>query len=145
MKTVIHFVCFVLLSFTISCQSKSDKNITSENNRIVFAETISKKLLEAQKHGGYYKLNNEEATQTMVNGLNEELQKNSYGRIKGLFGDFEDMKFDALVERLINNEPFEIYRFKATFELNNDVEVRAVLNKEGKLSGFFIKPWDNKL
>ncbi|MCR8668340.1 hypothetical protein NO995_11655 [Aestuariibaculum sp. M13] len=145
MKTVIHLVCLVLISMTTSCQSKTDKSKTSEVNRVEFAENISRKLLEAQKNGDYYKLTEEEATPTMINGLNEDLQKSSYSQIKSMFGDYQDLKFESLKIYPKNGESFDIYRFKGAFEKNKEVEVRAVLNKQGKLSGFFIKPWNDNL
>ena len=40
---------------------------------------------------------------------------------------------------------YEIYRFKGNFDLNADVEIRTVLDAEGKLAGFFVKPWKDSL
>ncbi len=145
MKTVIQFICILLISATTSCQSKADKKEASEVNRIELAENLSRKLLEAQKSGSYYKLSESEATPTMINGLNEYLQKSTYSQIKSMFGDFEDLKFEALKIYPKNGTSYDIFRFKGTFEKSNEVEIRAVLYKEGKLSGFFLKPWNDKL
>ncbi len=62
-----------------------------------------------------------------------------------MFGDYQDLKFESLKIYPKNGESFDIYRFKGAFEKNKEVEVRAVLNKQGKLSGFFIKPWNDNL
>ncbi len=58
--------------------------MTPEINKtnLDFATTISKKMLLAQKEGGFYALTEKEATEKMVAGLNESLQKQSYQQIE---------------------------------------------------------------
>jgi hypothetical protein len=80
----------------------------------------------------------------MIEGLSESVQKESYGTIKNLFGDYEDLNFESLMESTDENK-YKVYRFKGNFETSSDVEVRTILNKEGKLAGFYIKPWNEKL
>lgn len=147
MRKIILLLVIVILGFT-SCQNKTSekKNNTSSTNneRVEFAKNLSHKILTAQKSGQFYKLSEEEASLRMINGLSERLQKASYKQIKNLFGDYKSLKFESLVE-IIEAEKYEIYRFKGEFEANSNVEIRAVLNTEGKLSGFFVKPWKDTL
>ncbi|GAA4233650.1 hypothetical protein GCM10022291_11180 [Postechiella marina] len=98
----------------------------------------------AQKVGGSYKLSSTEALPVMVKSLSENVQKQSYAKIKALFGDYKGLEFHSIKE-IVKGETYEIYRFKGDFEFNSETEVRVVLNKEGKLSGFFVKPWNNSL
>jgi hypothetical protein len=40
---------------------------------------------------------------------------------------------------------FEIYRFRGKFNPGAEVEVRTVLDADGKLAGFFVKPWHDAM
>ena len=140
---------FALLAFSLaSCQSDSkyirvdDAEINKTN--LDFATTISKKMLLAQKEGGFYALTEKEATEKMVAGLNESLQKQSYQQIKSAFGEFQDIRFNQLMKPT-DGTLFEIYRFKGKFNPDAEVEVRTVLDANGKLAGFFVKPWKETL
>lgn len=139
-------IFFVLTS--VSCQSKSEyvKVIESEldYDKIENTKNLSDKILTAQKNGGYYSLSKNEATIQMIEGLNESVQQESYKKIKTLFGDYKDLKFNSLMESTGENK-LMIYRFKGIFESGTDVEVRAVLNVKGELAGFFIKQWNERL
>lgn len=142
---------FVLLSilclFSCNAQQEFKKVEDSEidNNRLDFATSITHNILLAQKNGGYYNLKKEEAIEAMVTGLDEKLQKDTYAQISGLFGEYQIIEFDHLMKSV--GEPiYEIYRFKGKFEKPEaNVEVRAVLDSNGKLAGFFIKPWQEEL
>ena len=61
-------------------------------------------------------------------------------KFKGKIGGYYPFYFQS-----INGNKLLIYRFKGYFDSNIDVEVRTVLNFEGKLAGFFIKPWKEEL
>lgn len=148
MKKVIYLL---LISFNLvlsSCQSQTDYIKVSESEidqeELNFAKDLSHKILTEQKKGGYYNLTENEATSKMAEGLNESLQKASYKKIKALFGDYKDLKFESLMIGTKGNK-FKIYRFKGVFDSGSDVEVRAVLNNKRKLAGFFIKPWKETL
>lgn len=148
MKKIISLMLFLLISISSSCQTNSNfkKVEKSDSNKmkIEFAKELSDKILVAQKNGGFYKLTYKEAGYKMINGLNESLQKKSYEQIKNLFGDYKNLEFKSLMQS-IKGRKYEIYRFIGEFESNSNVEIRTVLNEEGKLAGFFIKPWKDKL
>ena len=142
---------FIIVFFIVlngSCQSENPFEQVAEANidqqRLQFAKEMAFKLLSAQKQGGYYELSNEEATDQMIVGLDEGIQKQSYATIKSLFGDFEDMELDHVLAT--NKETgYEIYRFRGVFERPAQVEIRSVLDAQGKLAGFYVKPWKDQL
>ena len=136
---------FALSAFLFaSCQSNSNyERVDSseiDHDRLQFATSISKSILSAQKEGSFYLLNEEEATEKMVSGLDEALQKDSYQQIKSAFGDYQDLVFDHL-KKPTDGTLYEMYRFKGIFNPQIEVEVRTVLDANGKLAGFFVKPW----
>ena len=144
-------ICLLLISFSLTltnCHSQTHyiKADTSniDKEELSFAKSLSNKILTEQKNGGYYVLSNEEATAKMTEGLNESLQKKSYQQIKSMFGDYKDLKFESLMIGTKGNK-YSIYRFKGNFDSNSDVEIRAVLDQQKKLAGFFIKPWKENL
>jgi hypothetical protein len=140
------FVAIVLL--LSSCQGKSDKankeNVIKNVDDFAFAKSISHNILKAQREGDFYKLNEDEASTRMISGLNESVQKSAYQQIKLLFGDYKDLTFHSK-EDITKGETYAIYRFKGEFENGLDVEIRTVINTDGKLAGFFVKPWQEAL
>lgn len=143
-KLVVVVMGFLMV--LLSCKN-NEKNTVTENfnsDRTKFSKTLANKILVAQKEGSFYKLSSTEAMPVMVKSLNEGVQKQSYAKIKALFGDYKGLEFHSIKE-ITKGETYKIYRFKGDFELNSDTEIRVVLNKDGKLAGFFVKPWDNKL
>ena len=147
MKKMIFLSIVTILGFT-NCHNKSNSkkidNFIPKKERIEFAENLADKILKAQKKGLFYNLSKNEANLKMINGLNQTLQKASYEQIKNLFGDYKSLKFESYVE-ITKTEKYEIYRFKGEFEFNSNVEIRSVLNTDGKLAGFFVKPWKDEL
>ena len=148
MKKIFRLLIILLVTTTVSCQSSSDfkKVDESELNQedIESVRQLSEKILTAQKNGGHYNLSENEAIKEMVDGLNETVQKQSYQQIKNLFGDYQNLKFESLMESE-KGRKLKIYRFKGFFESESDTEIRTVVNDEGKLAGFFVKPWKDGL
>jgi len=148
MKEAIYAVIIFFVLTSVSCQSQTDfvkvdkSKVDKEQFELV--KNLTDQILTEQKNGGYYSLSDNEATVQMIEGLSESVQKESYVTIKNLFGDYQGLSFESLMESTDENK-YKIYRFKGNFETSSDVEVRAVLNKEGKLAGFYIKPWNEKL
>ncbi len=134
----------ILISGMVRCQSDPKftkvENSDVDKERLAIATDISRKILSAQKNGGYYALSEAEATSKMKSGLDESLQKRSYEQIKGAFGDFNDLTFEQMMKP-VDGTLFEVYRFRGEFGPGAKVEVRTILNAEGKLTGFFVKPW----
>lgn len=113
--------------------------------RLGFVSSLTDRILLAQQGGGYYRLSGQEADVAMQTGLSEAVQKQAYAQLKRSFGEYQGLVFD---EMLISREgtAYEIYRFRGQFGANGSgVEIRAVLNPEGKLAGFYYKPWKDRL
>lgn len=148
MKKIYRILIILLITTSASCQSSSEFKKVDESKlkkeEIESVKELSEKILVAQKNGGYYNLTEDEAIKEMVEGLNEKVQKQSYKQIKNLFGDYQDLKFESLMESE-KGQKLKIYRFKGFFESESNIEIRTVLNDEGKLAGFFIKPWNDGL
>lgn len=139
--------CSLFILILFSCQSKVNKlefNASQGEDQKAWAQDLSVKILSAQKEGGFYKLNSNEASLSMVNAFSESVQKKAYQQIKMLFGDYEKLKFHSVV-KISTSNTYDIFRFKGLFESGQDVEVRVVLNTDGKLEGFFVKPWKETL
>jgi len=121
----------------------SDTEINS--SKLELATELTEKILTAQKQAGFYKLTSSEATSEMVSGFTENVQKKSYETISGMFGQFQALKFYQLL-RPIDGTRYEVYRFKGQFDSETaQIEIRTVLDGNGKLAGFFIKPWKDNL
>ncbi len=148
MKPLAHLIIAMFLYSFASCQSPSkyEKADASdiEQERLDFAKRISDQLLSAQAKGGFYQLTEEEADSKMISGLDEALQRKSYQQINGAFGAYQGLTFDHLM-RPTDGTLYEIYRFKGRFNPKAEVEVRTILNADGKLAGFFVKPWRDEL
>ena len=147
MKALTYLTIALLFTILQACQSEpkfvrvDDSEVDQAHLEI--ATELSKAMLTAQKAGGYYKLTNKEATEAMVYGLSRSLQKRSYKQIKIAFGDYRDLHFDHMM-RPTDGTLFEVYRFRGEFNPGAEVEVRTVLDANGRLAGFFVKPWRDK-
>ncbi|MCM4168436.1 hypothetical protein KCTC52924_02008 [Arenibacter antarcticus] len=139
MKKIFRLVIVLFVTTSASCQSSSDFKKVDESQLkqedIESVKILSEKILTAQKNGGHYKLSENVAIKEMVDGLNETVQKKSYQQIKNLFGEYQDLRFESLMESE-KGKKLRIYRFKGFFESESDIEIRTVLNDEGKLAGF---------
>ncbi|XCF06319.1 hypothetical protein ABI125_00300 [Tamlana crocina] len=130
------FLIFALL--LVNCQY--GQKAQGDDYQAEFAKSISHKLLSSQKEGGFYKLNEEEATQRMVEGLNEAIQKETYKKIKQAIGHYKSLELDTVFQ-IKQDKSYQVYRFKGNFESKKKVEIRTVLDLEGQLAGFFVVPW----
>ena len=148
MKIIVQCSLILFVLTSVCCQTKNRFEEIDKSNidqtLLEFATELSRKILMKQRNGTYYQFTEDEATRQMIEGLNQSLQESSYKKIKALFGDFRDLKFNSLWEPK-DDSGMKIYRFKGDFESNTDTEIRTVLDKEGKLAGFFIKLWSEDL
>lgn len=113
--------------------------------RLAFVTALSDRILMAQQEGGYYQLSDREADAAMLGGLSESVQKQAYEQISSAFGEYRGLLFEELLMPT-EGTLYEIYRFRGQFGTSGSgIEVRSVLNPEGKLAGFYFKPWKNRL
>jgi len=141
-------VLSVFIVFNLnSCMGQDFKKLSEDSvepEKIEFAKKFANEYLNASKMGSYYQFN-DEATEAIKKGLTPEKQKSTYQQIKQQFGDFQSLEYAEAWTR--NSHPdFRIFRFKGTFDKSNKkLEIRVVLNKSGKIAGFFIKPWSDMI
>jgi hypothetical protein len=134
----------VLLSASVYSQEfKKLDNANINQQQMEFAKKFAMDYFAKQLAGSYYSFQNNEAIDEMVKLLTPEKQKEVYVQIKSGFGDFKSLEYaQTWVD---NNAHLTVYRFKGTFGNNNLLEVRVVLNYQGKIAGFFVKPWTENL
>ncbi len=84
-------------------------------------------------------------TSEMRTALPPNQQEMAYHQIKGLLGDFRSLEFaEAVVSSSMPD--LVVYRFKGTFANSSEKpEVRVTMDKNGKVSGFYVKPWSDTI
>lgn len=134
---------FIHAQDTISYERVPEARINQQ--RLAFVTSLSDRILTAQQGGGFYQLTDQEADVAMRSGLSEAVQKQAYSQLSRSFGEYQGLVFDEMLIPA-QGTPYEIYRFRGMFGANKTgVEIRSVLNPEGKLAGFYYKPWQNRL
>ena len=137
------FAIITMLSAQNTFQRIPDDNVSQTELRQ--ATSLAEKLLLGQKSGNYYMLSEYEAIPQLVSGLTKEVQASSYESIQSMFGDYRSMAFTE-AWTMEADQPYTVYRFKGTFNGTDEhPEIRMVFNKEGKLAGFWIRPWQDDL
>ncbi|MBN2407125.1 MAG: hypothetical protein JXJ19_05460 [Elusimicrobia bacterium] len=104
------------------------------------AEKLAAGLLTSMREGQYKPLG-DEATNAMRSALTPEKQKDSYEDIRGMFGDFQSLEYAGTwIPK--DGTLLKIYRFRGRFSATTArPEIRVVMDGNGKLAGFWIKPW----
>ena len=137
---------FALILLLVGCDNEfytvSAEEINKE--RVKLVESLTKSILEGQRSGDVHLLNDKEAVTDMVVAFHEKFQKSSYEAITGLFGEYEDLRFHEVL-RPKDKTLMEVYRFKGEFSSKADVEIRATLNGNQKLTGLWIIKWKDKM
>ncbi len=115
------------------------------------ADKVNKKHKEAaEKFGkdffdnctkGKCKALGDEAIKAVKDGFPVDKQKAAYdGWVKG-YGKFKELTYVEAYE--IPSKKLVAFRFKGVFEKDKP-EVRIVIDKDGKVAGFFLIPWKDK-
>ncbi len=134
----------VCICFCVSCsryKAVSPDDVNPE--RLELARSIADRLLVSQRNGGFFPLSNKEATTAMVVKYDEKQQRKIYNFITGTHGAYEELAFHQLV-RNESRPSFDIYRFRGKFG-GEDVEVRTTLDPQGKLAGFYLLQWSERV
>jgi len=138
------FFAFAAYAFSQN-EFQKIKNEEISQTDLRLAASLAEKMLAGQKSGKIYLLSEDEAIPQVVKGLTESMQISSYELIRVLYGDFESLNF-AEGWQLNADQRYTIYRFRGNFSESEDrPEIRVVLNEAGKLSGFWIRPWEDNL
>ena len=137
---------FVLSLLVVGCtESKYDTLPEEEVNQEQkdLAESIATDILMSMKTGEFKALG-EKATLSVQKGITPAKQKTVYEQVKGMFGEFQSLDYyETCVPK--DGTFLTVYRFKGKFESSATPEIRVVINKDNKLSGFWIKPWKDEL
>jgi hypothetical protein len=84
-------------------------------------------------------------TSLMKEKLGPAAQKQATEGVKSVFGDFQSMKF-VEAEASPAMAGIVVYRFKGKFSKTSESpEIRVVVNKQGKVAGLSVKPWQDKI
>ena len=147
MKRLFGFILlFVLSLLVVGCtESKYDTLPEEEVNQEQkdLAEYIATDILMSMKTGEFKALG-EKATLSVQKGITPAKQKTVYEQVKGMFGEFQSLDYyETCVPK--DGTFLTVYRFKGKFESSATPEIRVVINKDNKLSGFWIKPWKDEL
>jgi hypothetical protein len=143
MKTIL-FGIFMLLSFGVYSQDfkkLDEKDI--DLKQMEFSKKFANDYFSKQIQGSYYQFDNDEATAEMIKLLTAEKQKEVYNQLKSGFGEFKSLEYSQTW--FDNSSKLVVYRFKSIFGDINKLEIRVVLNYQGKIAGFFVKPWTENL
>lgn len=136
-----------LIAFAVAgCSSPFRKLSESEVDAQMklAAERIATKIFESQRDGRFEPLG-DEATAAVRSGLTAEVQKASYGSIKGMYGDFQSMDYEETWVPT-DGSLLVIYRFRGRFSKSDArPEIRVVMDGEGKLAGLWLKSWNAKI
>ena len=147
-KNYIFYVLIPLIMFgasgNIFAQFSKIPDGRVDRERLNIAETISKSIMEGVRSGNIYLLSPDEATPAMMEGLNPERQMTVYTQLKDEFGPYQSLAF---YEALIPDEKpqYTLYRFKGNFDKPGIAEIRAVLDIDGRLAGFWVLRWQDEI
>jgi hypothetical protein len=103
------------------------------------AERIARRLYEACRTGTYEALG-DEAIPAMRDALTPDKQRQTCGSITGMFGDYVSMDYAETWKPKFGG--LAVFRFKGHFSKSPATpEIRVVIDRANKLSGFWLKPW----
>ena len=107
------------------------------------AEAFGKTTLESWAKNEYTALG-DEATAEFRTAQDPAGQKAADAALEAQLGDFVAMEYFQTVKSV--PAAHFVYRFKGTFSKQKDPhEVRVVYDLNGKLGGFWIKPWQDQM
>ena len=115
-----------------------------DQEKLTAAKKFANDYLLILKAGNYYKFQDDEATDILKNMLTEPMQKLGYSQIKAMYGDYQSLEFTEGWKQ--KSSGFLVYRMKGKFERSEDkLEIRVTTDSQGKIAGFFVKPWTDAL
>ena len=109
------------------------------------AEQLATRILQGHEQGRLEALKLEEAIEDFRTGFTAEVQRHNHQTIRQLYGAFEGL--DYIETRSMDSHPhLLIHRFKGRYSTASSVpEVRVVLDRDGRLAGLWIKPWQDEM
>jgi hypothetical protein len=116
---------------------------STDKKQMEFAKNFANTYFSKQISGSFYQFSQDEATEDMIRLLTAEKQKQVYAQVKSGFGEYKSLAYAQTWSD--SNSKMVIYRFSGIFGDGNKLEIRVVLNQQGRIAGFFIKPWAENL
>lgn len=108
------------------------------------AEAMGTKILSAWAKDEYPLLGDEAAEPFRKAHNAEDAQRAADKSIEKEIGSFLTMTYHETLRT--KDGKMDVFRFKATFDKSKVAsEVRVVLDAQGKLTGFWVKPWKDQL
>ena len=124
-----------------TAMSQTSAPVQSEQRHL--AAQLATRILQAHEQGRFEALGPEEATDKFRRAFTPEVQRHSHQSIRQLFGTFEDLDF--VETRSLESQPhLLVHRFKGRYSTASP-EVRVVLDQDGKLTGLWIKPYQEQM
>ncbi len=112
-----------------------------DRRQMELAAAFGSKMCRNWDSGIYETLDPDIATGAMVEQLTPERQREVFDEfIYPAYGNFRQLFYKETYSYGSNN----IYRFRGAYEKDSP-EVRVVITKEGKVTGFWIRPWSDEL
>lgn len=143
MKT--YHLSLFMLAFGIStaaCSQDYEKLSKGETDagKIEIAQNFADNFCNTLKAGKVYRFR-DETIPAMTQVLSPDKQRGLYNQLSSQFGHYQSI--DYAETWIMKNQPkMHIVRFKAAFEESpKKLEVRVVVNEDGKIAGFWIRPW----
>ncbi len=132
-----------LLPGTVAPQAVVSTPVQSEQH--LLAAQLATRILQSHEQGRFETLGPEEATEGFRSGFTAEVQRRSHQAVRQLFGEFEGL--DYVETRFIEAQPhLLIHRFRGRYgAASRAPEVRVILDREGRLAGLWIKPWQEQM
>lgn len=120
-------------------------SVPVESDQRHLAAHLATRILQGHEEGRFEALGPEEAAEDFRRGFTAEAQRQSHQTIRQLFGVFEGL--DYVETRSMEDQPhLLIHRFKGRYGAASlPLEVRVVLDREDKLAGLWIKPWEDEM
>ena len=107
------------------------------------AAQLATQILQAHEQGRFEVLGPEEATEKFRRAFTAEIQRHSHQNLRQPLGAFEGLDF--VETRAIESQPhLLVHRFRGRYGTASP-EVRVVLDRDGKLAGLWIKPWQKQM
>lgn len=86
-----------------------------------------------------------EATEILVQSVTPEKQTQLYEYFTGEFGNYQSIEY-AETWKYTGQDTMIIVRFKGICDGDKPTpEIRVVLDKDNKVAGFWLKPWESEL
>ena len=129
-----------LLPGTTAPQTVTSAPVQSEQHHL--AAQLATQILQAHEQGRFEALG-PEAAEGFRKAFTAEIQRHSHQQLRQLFGTFEGLDF--VETHSIESQPnLLIHRFRGRYSTASP-EVRVVLDQNGKLTGLWIKPWQEQM